>query len=352
VNTNLIAASLIAPLMCSGGVLAQNMPQDQPRPPSNPAPEPAPAPAPDAAIPSATSPAEALAVPGAQPKAVVPFADGAAVDVWMETYYQHPEPGRVLEAFQTLARTKSIGVDKDHTWAQTAFFWACMRENAASMAEWCATIGHLDEPAKTWWWTAVWMSQTVAGNEALQAAASLPEGHVDRVNYNWLRQKPQDIMQTSFRGNGKQHVAMLWHAFYATGSERMIFKMYEGFVPVEPKEPKTPEEAKIATIKRERNKQIVENTRLSFAQNLPKHSKALQICKDSIPKLKDPVKSEIEKLVTAAEAAASAPAPAPDAKPTPDAAPAATPDSSVPPSPEPGPEPAPEVPPTPAPGPR
>lgn len=338
-NTKPLVLSLIATLACAAASIAQETP---PAPPTQPAPTtPTPAPSPAAEPkpeeqPPAPATADSTTPPEAQAQASQPFADADAVEKWMQTYYLHPEPNRVVEAFQTLARTKSIGVNADHTWAQTAFFWACMRENAASMAEWCATVGHLDEPAKTWWWTAVWMSQTIAGNEAIAAAASLPEGHADKIKFSWLNQKPQDILQTSFRGNGRQHIEMLWYAFAATGNEAMIYKMFEGFVPPEPKEPQNQMQAQIADRRRAKNKEIIENTRKGFAENLPKFPKALQICKDSIPKLKDPVKSEITKLVADAEATASGHAPTPPAEstPTPKAETPSNPDSALTPAPE------------------
>lgn len=234
------------------------------------------------------------------------FADAQAVATWMKSYYLKPQPELVLEAFATLAATKEFGANADQTWAQTAFFWAVMRQNAASMAEWCATIGPLAEPAKTWWWTAVWMSQTEAGNQALKAAMELPDGHAGQVKYPWLKDPPQDILQRAFRGT--QQISMLWHAFYATGEQRMIFKLYEGFVPPEPRAARDAVDAQLREKRVEKNKQIVIATRLSFAENLPKHPKAIEICKASIENLKDPVKSEIAKLVADAEAAVPAPA--------------------------------------------
>lgn len=333
----IIALSLCASIVCSGMVLAQEKtPEPKPETPEAPAPSPAPKAPANPPAETAHSPA-----PGA-------FENTAAVDAWMATYYLRPEPNRVLEAFRTLAREHAIGLNgrdnADKSWNYTAFFWACMRENSASMAEWCATIGHLDEPAKTWWWTPVWMSQTVAGNEAINAAMALPVGHADRIDYKWLQQKPVDILQTPFRQEGKQQISMLWSAFEATGDKAMIYKMYEGFVPPEPRQPKDEIDAQLVQKKRERNQAMIENTRKGFAENLPKHPKALELCKESIQNLRDPVKSEITRLVAEAEAKVAAEHPAPatskaDTQPTPEPKPEVAPRPQTEPKPEPKTEP-------------
>jgi len=336
VNKHITSVSLVTILALAG----QTLGQDQATPPK--APESAPAPTPQTpATPIEPAPsAPAATTPAADPAAtaITPastsgsFQNTDEVQRWIETYYQNPEPHRVIDAFRTLVRENAFATgNKDFNWNMVGFFWACMRENAASMAEWCATIGELNEPNRTWWWTAVWQSQTDAGNQALIEAMKLPEGHKNRIAYEWLKQKPQDIMQATFRGNGGQHINMLWYAFYATGSEKMIYKLYEAFVPAEPKEPTTQVEAELAARKRQRNAEMIANVRASFAANLPKHPKALEICRASIDKLKDPVKSHISALVAEADAAIAAAKaasePKPDAPATPDAEPKAEPKS-------------------------
>jgi hypothetical protein len=276
----------------------------------------------------------------------------------MKTYYQNPQPARVLEAFRTLIRGSAFSGSNDTNWTYVGFFWACMRQNAASMPEWCETIGPLEEPAKTWWWTAVWMSQTDGGNMVLRDRINLPEGHPDRLAYDWLKQAPRDILKSGFRGDGKNHISMLWHAFYATGNEAMIYKLYEGFIPSPPKPPTTEVEKALAEHRVASNRRLIEGTRQSLAQNLVEHPKALKICKDSIDNLKDPVKTEIATLVADAEAAiakAAAESQAPAAPPS--SASASTPEApkeefkpQPPAATEPKPDPKPE--PSPSPNPR
>lgn len=339
-KTNL-AVSVCFSFLCVGLALGQEKAAD-PKPDAKPQPAVAPAPAPAA-------PEPAAAVPAAPP-AAGGFENAEAVDRWMEGYYKHPEPERVLEAFRTLAREKVIGLTTregaDKNWDYAAFFWACMKENAASMAEWCATIGPLEEPAKTWWWTPVWMSQTVAGNEAINAAINLPLGHKNRIAFKWLAQKPVDILQTPFRREGKQQLSMLWSAFCATGDKAMIYKMYEAFVPSEPKPANNPQQAQLVQAQIQHNKKMVENVRRSFAENLPRHPKALEICKESIANLREPVKSEIARLVAEAEAKVSGgdakpateePKPAAEAKP--DTKPAPEPETTLTPKADPKPQP-------------
>jgi hypothetical protein len=342
VNTSITRVSIVAFMLLAGQALGQ----DQATPTKAPEPTPAPAPQAPAApsepvpsIPPAAGPAATAITPDSTSSS---FQNKDEVLRWIETYYQNPEPHRVLDAFRTLARENAFGTqNKDFNWNMVGFFWGCMRDNAASMAEWCATIGDLEEPSKTWWWTAVWQAQTDAGNQALLEGIKLPEGHKNKLKYNWLQEKPQDITQVGFRGNGAQHINMLWNAFYATGSERMIYKLYEAFVPAEPKQPTTPVEQELAARRRQRNAEMVVNVRSSFAENLPKHPKALEICRASIDKLKDPVKSQIAALVAEADAAVAAKKaasePKPDAPAPTDAAPKAEPKAE--PTPEPKPEP-------------
>ncbi len=356
VKNSITSVSVVAFLVLAGQALGQDQ--------ATPAKAPEPAPAPQA--PAVPAEPASTAPPAAEPNAaaIAPastsgsFQNKDEVQRWIETYYQNPEPHRVLDAFRTLVRENAFATgNKDFNWNMVGFFWACMRENAASMAEWCATIGDLEEPNKTWWWTAVWQSQTEAGNQALLEGVKLPEGHKNRIAYPWLKEKPQDITQATFRGSGGQHVNMLWYAFYATGSEKMIYKLYEAFVPAEPKQPTTPIEQQLAAKKRERNSEMVENVRRSFAENLPKHPKALEICRASVDKLKDPVKSQIATLVAQADAAIAAKKaasePKPDAPAATDATPAAEnkPESKPEPKPEPTPEPKAEPKPEPKPEP-
>ena len=106
VKNHITSVSLVALLALAGQALAQ----DQATPPK--APEPTPAPAPQA--PAAPAEAAPIAPPETKPVAAAPPSTSASfqnkdeVQRWIETYYQSPEPHRVLDAFRTLVRENAF----------------------------------------------------------------------------------------------------------------------------------------------------------------------------------------------------------------------------------------------------
>ena len=206
-------------------------PQTSPAPATNPAPaatEPA-GKAPVASLPTAGGPSVEPpegAAPAEQP-ARAAFTDAGSVDRWMISYYKHPELDRFVEAFRALDASGAFAIESK-AWGYSAFFAELMRPNPGTVPMWCDELGAVKEPAKMWWWTAVWHAETEPGAQAIKEARALPAGHERRIDYRWLDEKHRDILKTPIRGS--QQIDMLWHAFGASGDELFVLKQFEGLV--------------------------------------------------------------------------------------------------------------------------
>ncbi len=273
----------------------------------------APAAAPTAEPAKGASPAE-------QP-ARAAFTDAASVDRWMISYYKHPELDRFLDAFRALDAGGAFANDAK-AWGYAAFFSELMRRNPGSVPMWCDQLGTIKEPAKKWWWTAVWQADTEGGALAIREARALPEGHERRIDYRWLDEKHRDILKTPIRGS--QQIDMLWHAFGASGDELFVLKQFEGLMEFPVRAPTNAAEETIAARRRETAKRTAAIARDRLLEQCRAEPRVLEICKANAARLKPEPRFELEKVIAVAEGKPlpAAPTPAPPTPPAPEPQPA------------------------------
>lgn len=160
---------------------------------------------------------------------------------WQRGYYRSPEPDKLPAAFRRRAELGALS-GGDQGWTEAAFVAEILKANPAKTAEWCRELANLPEPARGWWWTAVWTAQTPESQAAITEFAAKPEGDPTKIAYPWIGQKPSSILERQIRGT--QQLAMLWAAFYASGNDAFLVKTFEVTVDPDLSDPKLSDRTK------------------------------------------------------------------------------------------------------------
>ncbi len=143
---------------------------------------------------------------------------------WEKTYYRSPDPTRFFNAIRRKAELGALA-SPDQGWTTAAFIAEILKDTPAATETIAGEMSALAEPARQWWWTGVWMAKTPEAKALLATFAARPEGDPARIGYPWLQQQPPEILKREIRGS--QQLAMLWAAFFASGDDVFLAKMFE-----------------------------------------------------------------------------------------------------------------------------
>ncbi len=220
----------------------------------------------------------------------------------MARYYLGPEPDRVPEAFKTL-KDAGMFASPERAWGYVSFFTEVMARSATRIAAWTDEVGTLADPAKSYWWTAVWTGGTVEGQQLIEMGkreAIVSPRHLD---YKWLDTQPPNILARPIRG--PDQVKMLWHAFLATGEKRYVLKLVEGLPPVPALDPS--ETDVVARHRHAQQSAIRPAARETLIAGLRDHPRVREALEEALAKLQPKHRPEVQSILDAVPRGATAP---------------------------------------------
>ena len=196
------------------------------------------------AEPAPPPPAAASPQPGPTPPPALTEAQQrelAEIVSWQKRYFRAPDPEKLPEHFRRRAELGALATG-DQGWTEVAFVTEVLRANPSKVAAWCEKFADLPEPARGWWWTAVWQAQIPEAAAAIESFQARADGDPAKLTYVWLSQKPQSILDRTIRGT--QQLAMLWAAFFASGNDAFLLKTFEAIPDPDLSDPKLSERAR------------------------------------------------------------------------------------------------------------
>jgi hypothetical protein len=195
---------------------------------------------------------------------------------WLNTYYQHPQPEKVVQAAYGLNRE---GYFDQAGSVPTAigFFSTVFAANPDKVDGWFANFRELPVSEQRVMASALWYSGNPKGEQKLVALArsAAPES---RQEIEQLVSKPiTEVASTPVLSDSSMNLQ--WGAFLASGEERNVTNI-------------------LAAIGRG---QIGDSARVSLAFNAAQHDRVLQICRAQLDKQPNEVRSVLRAVINDAE---------------------------------------------------
>lgn len=215
--------------------------------------------------------------------AVATFSHAARAELspqgWLETYYLNPKPAELPRAVQNLSRSGYFDRD-ENTAVAIGFLATVFAQNPDRVEGWLRQLSSMPERPQRLLAAALWQAGHSNSENMLRRLAikSPVRAEVERL----ASIESQAIADTPVRSPSS--LRLQWGAFLASGHERHIVSILEGFARNDPS--------------------LSTTARLALAQSAAGHSRVLDICRDQLERQPEEIQAEMR-------AALSSLAPAP-----------------------------------------
>jgi hypothetical protein len=191
-----------------------------------------------------------------------------SAQAWLESYYLNPQPAELPRAVERLSRDGYLARGENVAVA-IGFLGAVFAQHPARVDGWLQSLSHLPARDQRLLAAAVWQSGHPIGNTILRthAANSPVRAEVERL----ASLPPQVIAETSVQSPSSMRLR--WGAFLATGHERHIVAILDGFGLENPR--------------------LHSAARMALAQNAATHPRVLEICRTQIDRQPEEIRGEL-----------------------------------------------------------
>lgn len=199
-----------------------------------------------------------------------------SAQAWLETYYLNPQSAELPRAIERLSRDGYFARSENVAVA-IGFIGAVFAQNPARVEGWLQQLSHLPARDQRLFAAALWQSGHPIGNAHLRtlAADSPVRAEVERL----ATLPPQVIAETSVQSPSSMRLR--WGAFLATGHDRHIVAILDGFGLNDPR--------------------LTSAARMALAQNAADHPRVLEICRAQLDRQPEDVRSELRAALNAAD---------------------------------------------------
>ncbi len=199
-----------------------------------------------------------------------------SAQAWLETYYLNPQPAELPRAIERLSRDGYFD-RHEHLAVAIGFIGAVFAQHPARVEGWLQQLSHLPDRDQRLLAAALWQSGHPTANTYLRtlAADSPVRAEVERLS----TLPPQVIAETSVQSPSSMRLR--WGAFLATGQERHIVAILDGFGLNDPR--------------------LHSAARMALAQNAAAHPRVLEICRAQLDRQPEDVRSELRAALNAAD---------------------------------------------------
>jgi len=195
---------------------------------------------------------------------------------WLNSYYQHPQPEKVVNA--------AYGLDREGYFDQAGaiptaigFFATVFAANPDKVDTWFAEFRQLPSYEQRVMASALWYSGNPKGEQKLLALAHTSTTESRREIEQLVNTPNTDIANTPVRSDSSMNLQ--WGAFLASGEEKNVTNI-------------------LAAIGRG---QLGESARVSLAFNAAQHERVLDICRAQLDKQPNEVRSILRAVINDAE---------------------------------------------------
>jgi hypothetical protein len=195
---------------------------------------------------------------------------------WLNSYYQHPQPEKVVQAAYGLDR-EGYFQQPGATATAIGFFSTVFAAHPEKVDGWFANFRNLPVSEQRIMASALWYSGNAKGEQKLVtlARSASPE---TRQEIEQLVAKPaMDVVSTPVQSDSSMNLQ--WGAFLASGEEQNVTNI-------------------LAAIGRG---QIGDSARVSLAFNASQHDRVMQICRAQLDKQPNEVRSVLRAVINDAE---------------------------------------------------
>ena len=199
-----------------------------------------------------------------------------SAQAWLESYYLNPQPAELPRAVERLSREGYFARDENVA-VSIGFLGAVFAQNPARVDGWLQALSHLPAREQRLLAAAVWQSGHPVGNHHLRSVAvgSPVRAEVERL----AELPPQVLAETSVLSPSSMRLR--WGAFLATGHERHVVAILDGFGLNNPR--------------------LHSAARMALAQNAAAHPRVLEICRTQLDRQPEDVRSELRAALNAAD---------------------------------------------------
>lgn len=210
--------------------------------------------------------------------AAIPLRAEVSAQTWLETYYLNPRPAELPRAIERLNHAGYL--DREgNTAVAIGFIAALFAAHPERVEDWLTQLRPLPARIQRLLAAALWQSGHPLGNEKLrsQAASSPVRAEIEHLT----TLPPQVLAETSVRSPSSMRLQ--WGAFLATGHERHVVAILDGFGSNDPK--------------------LTSAARLALARHAADHPRVLEICLAHIARQPEEIRSELRAALTGAASA-------------------------------------------------
>lgn len=204
--------------------------------------------------------------------AVATFSHAARAELspqaWLETYYLNPKPAELPSAIQNLSRSGYF--DRNENTAVAIGFLATVFSQHSDRVEgWLQQLAPLPERHQRLLAAALWQAGHRGSDNMLRRLAvhSPVRAEVERL----ASVNSQAIVDTPVRSQSS--LRLQWGAFLASGHDRHIVSIMEGFGRNDPS--------------------LNTAARLALAQSAAAHPRVLEICRDQLARQPEEIQAEL-----------------------------------------------------------
>ncbi len=199
-----------------------------------------------------------------------------SAQAWLETYYLNPQPAELPRAIERLSRDGYFARSENVAVA-IGFIGAVFAQHPTRVEGWLQQLSRLPARDQRLFAAALWQSGHPIGNTHLRtlAADSPVRAEVERL----ATLPPQVIAETSVQSPSSMRLR--WGAFLATGHDRHIVAILDGFGLNDPR--------------------LTSAARMALAQNAADHPRVLEICRAQLDRQPEDVRSELRAALHAAD---------------------------------------------------
>ncbi|MBL9199814.1 MAG: hypothetical protein JNL39_04865 [Opitutaceae bacterium] len=210
--------------------------------------------------------------------AALPLRAEVSAQAWLETYYLNPQPAELPRAVERLSQSGYL--DREgNTAVAIGFIAAVFAAQPDRVETWLTQLRTQPARVQRLLAAAIWQSGHPLGNGLLRSLSTSSPVRAEIEHLATL--PPQVLAETTVRSPSSMRLQ--WGAFLATGHERHIVAILDGFGSNDP--------------------QLTSAARLALARHAADHPRVLEICLAQLAHQPDEIRGELR----AALAAASAP---------------------------------------------
>lgn len=187
---------------------------------------------------------------------------------WLETYYLNPKPAELPQAIQNLSRSGYFDRN-ENTAVAIGFFASVFAQHPERVEGWLRQVTSLPERHQRLLAAALWQAGHRGSDTMLRRLAlhSPVRAEVERL----ASIDSQAIADTPVRSPSS--LRLQWGAFLATGQDRHIVSIMEGFGRNDPS--------------------LHTAARLALAQSAAAHPRVLEICRDQLARQPEEIQAEL-----------------------------------------------------------